>query len=76
MASDVTGKPVRVEILGDEHFRAAKPAQGLPDIAVEIVLGMFVASRRGDFAPTDPTLARIVGREATLLRQVVDAELS
>lgn len=75
MASEVTGKPVRLEVLGDEDFRAAKSAQGLPETAVEIVLDMFVASRRGDFAPTDPTLERTIGHPATLLRQVVGAEL-
>lgn len=76
MASEATGRPVHVQVLGDEEFRAAKIAHGLPEIAVEMVLGMFVASRRGDFAPTDPALQRTIGRPATMLRNAIQAELS
>ncbi len=76
IASEVTGRPIRHEVLSDEDFRAAKLAQGLPEVAVEMGLGMFVASRRGDFAPTDPTLERIVGHPATQLREAVQAALS
>lgn len=76
IASEVTGRPIRVQVVGDDDFRAAKAAQGLPEVAVGIVLGMFVASRRGDFAPADPTLERIIARPPTPLRQVVEAGLA
>jgi hypothetical protein len=34
-------------------------------------LGMFQASRRGDFASTDPTLQRLIGQPPTAIREVL-----
>lgn len=76
VVSEVTGRPIRHEVLPDEEFRAARLAQGLPGIAVEMTLGMFVASRRGDFAPADPALERVLGHPATPLRAVVEQALA
>ena len=76
VASEVTGRPIRHEVLSDEDFRAAKLTQGLPEVAVEMVLGMFVASRRGDFAPAEPVLESVLGRPATPLRTTVEQALA
>ena len=36
-----------------------------------MLLGMFLASRRGEFAATDPTLEQLLGRPAQSLRSVL-----
>ncbi len=36
-----------------------------------MLVEMFAASRRGDFGPADPTLARVLGRSATPLAEVL-----
>lgn len=46
-------------------------AAGLPAPVVELSLGMFVASRQGEFAPADPTLERLIHREPVPLRDVL-----
>jgi hypothetical protein len=38
--------------------------------------GSFAASRAGEFAATDPTLATLLGREPTTMAAVLRAELS
>jgi hypothetical protein len=41
-----------------------------------MMLGLFSASRRGDFAPADPTLTELLGRPATSIRDVLSEALS
>ncbi|WP_220201243.1 hypothetical protein [Reticulibacter mediterranei] len=38
-------------------------------------LGYFAASRQGEFANVDPTLARLIGRPPLALRNVLKATL-
>ena len=38
-------------------------------------VGLFAASRQGDFARVDPTLARLIGRPPTPLRDVLEAAI-
>jgi NAD(P)H dehydrogenase (quinone) len=48
------GRPVRRVVAGDDGFEP------------ELLLGMFRAARRGEFAVTDPTLEALLGRPAAL----------
>jgi hypothetical protein len=41
----------------------------------DMFLGLFLASRRGDFAGVDPTLARLIGRPPMPLRDVLKAAI-
>lgn len=41
-----------------------------------MMLGLFSASRRGDFAPADPMLAELLGRPATSIREHLATALS
>jgi NAD(P)H dehydrogenase (quinone) len=43
----------------------------VPGAAADMLLTMFAASRRGDFAPADPTLTRLLGRPAMPLAEVL-----
>jgi hypothetical protein len=36
-----------------------------------MLLGMFLASRRGEFAATDPTLEQLLGRPVRSIRSVL-----
>lgn len=55
IALDVLGKPVSRRLLSDEEFRAKMIARGAPKGAAKMGLGLYVASRNGEFARVDPT---------------------
>ncbi len=69
--SQLTGRTITRVVLSDEDWRAAAIERGLPPMVADFSLGMFQAARRGEFAVTDPTLERIIGRPATPARTVL-----
>jgi NAD(P)H dehydrogenase (quinone) len=58
-------------VVSDEDYVAELVAAGAPEAMAAMMPTMFAASRRGDFAPADPTLARLLGRPATPLADVL-----
>jgi uncharacterized protein YbjT (DUF2867 family) len=71
LASDAAGRTIRRVVVSDEDYVAEQVGHGVPEAAARMLLTMFAASRRGDFAPADPTLARLLGRPATPLFDVL-----
>ncbi|MBC8090343.1 MAG: NAD(P)H-binding protein [Phycisphaerae bacterium] len=71
IASDLTGRFVQRKTLLDEELRTRMAARGAPVRAAEITLGLFAASRNGEFAAVDPTLERLLGRRPTSMRDVI-----
>lgn len=39
-----------------------------------MLVGLFAASRRGEFAAVDPTLGRLIGRPPRTVRDVLEAQ--
>ncbi len=76
MASELTGREVRRVVVPDDEYRAGLVAQGVPGPQAEMLLGMFVAARQGTFTRVDPTLARLIGRPPTPVREVLKAAIS
>lgn len=72
MASELTGRTITRVVADDEDWKAAAINAGMPAPAADFLLGMYRASRRGEFAVTDPTLERILGRPATPVRTVLE----
>lgn len=71
LASEAAGRTIRRVVVSDEDFVAEQVAHGVPEAGARMFLTMFAASRRGDFAPADPTLSRLLGRPATPLSSVL-----
>lgn len=71
LASELTGRPIRRVIVPDAEYRAGLLARGVPEGAAGMLMGLFLASRRGEFARTDPTLERLLGRPAVSVRDVL-----
>jgi NAD(P)H dehydrogenase (quinone) len=71
LATEVTGRKVTRTTVPDERFREQLVGHGVPAPAADRLLGIFAASRAGEFAAVDPTLARLLGREPTSLRAVL-----
>jgi NAD(P)H dehydrogenase (quinone) len=75
LASEITGRPIRRVVISDAAYRDGMIAHGVPEAAANMLVGLFAASRQGDFAPTDPTLARLLGRSPIPLRDVLQEAL-
>ena len=75
IASEVTGRPIRRVVVSDDEFRSRLTAHGTPELAIDMQLGFYVASRQGEFARVDPMLARLIGRQPMTMRDVLQAAL-
>jgi len=71
IASELLNRPVRRQILTDEKLRTKMAALGAPDRAADMVLGLYVASRNGEFAAVDSTLERLLGRRPISVRELL-----
>ena len=76
LASELSGRPVRRVVVTDADYRAGLVSHGVPEAAADILVGMFRAARRGDFATTDLTLAGLLGRRPASLREALEPGLA
>ena len=70
--SELTGRKIRRVIADDDDWTKDLVGHGVPEHQAEMLLGMFRASRRGEFAATDPALELLLGRPAQSIRSVLD----
>lgn len=73
IASELQNKTIRRETISDAQFAEAMVARGA-ERAVSLVLGLYLASRNGEFSAVDPTLAQLLGRPPTDMREVIAAQ--
>ncbi|HTJ31913.1 MAG TPA: NAD(P)H-binding protein [Dactylosporangium sp.] len=71
LLTDLTGRTVRRVVVADEEWTASLTSHGVPAEQASMLLGMFTASRRGEFAATDPTLERLLRRRPTPVRSLL-----
>ena len=74
-ASEVLGRPIQRRVIPDEEFGARMAARGVPTGAVNMMLGMYRASRAGEFATVHPTLEQLLGRAPLTVRDMFVQEL-
>ncbi len=75
IASDLTGRTIKRVTVSDDEWRDATVAQGTPAPMADMLLGMYRAARRGDFAAVDPTLEALLGRRPQTMHDVLAAVL-
>jgi NAD(P)H dehydrogenase (quinone) len=73
IASELTGRTVKVEIMAEDEWLAAQTAHGTAEYMARFLLGFYQAARRGDFAGVDPLLAGLLGREPRTARDLLAA---
>ncbi|MCT2585857.1 hypothetical protein [Actinophytocola gossypii] len=66
---EVHGRTIERVVVDDDEWAAGLVGQGVPADRAAMLLGMFRAARRGEFATTDPTLEELIGRPATPILQ-------
>lgn len=70
--SDLTGRAITRTVLADEQWKAEVVDRGMPAPAADFTLGMFRAARNGEFAVTNPTLPRLLGRPPVSARGAIE----
>jgi hypothetical protein len=64
IASEVTGRTVKRELVGEREWLAAQIAQRTQEFVARFLLGFYQAVRQGDFAGVDPLLSGWLPRSA------------
>ena len=75
LMSELTGRAIRHRVVPDEDYRAGLLAHGAPVPVADLLLSMFEASRRDEFAAADATLPRLLERSPLTVRDVLAATL-
>jgi uncharacterized protein YbjT (DUF2867 family) len=75
LASELLNRPIRRETIEAEDLRARMTARGAPSSIVDISLGLYAASRRGEFAAVDPTLEQLLGHRTVSMRELIAEKL-
>jgi uncharacterized protein YbjT (DUF2867 family) len=73
LLSDLWDREVTRVTVSDDAWRDGLVEHGVPAAQADMLVGMFVASRAGEFAATDPTLAKLLGRTPASVRDVLAA---
>ena len=74
--SELTGRSIRRVVADDEEWTQGLIGHGVPQAQAHMLLGMFLASRREEFAVVDPTLEKLLGRPPQSIRSVLDSVVS
>ncbi|WP_327140712.1 NmrA family NAD(P)-binding protein [Nocardia sp. NBC_01327] len=69
--TDLTGRPIHRVVIDDEEWVAGLIDHGVPASQATMLLGMFHASRNGEFTTTGTALGSLLGRTPTPLRAVL-----
>jgi len=76
LASSITGRTIRRVTVTDEEYRAGLVSHGVPEEQADMLVGLFQASRKGEFAEAGPVLGELIGRPPTPLRDVLREALA
>jgi len=76
IASELTGREITRLTVSDEEWGAALISHGVPESRADMFMGLFAASRKGEFAKVDPTLERLLGRLPLSMRDALAARIS
>ena len=76
LASELTGRKIRRVVVSEEKYRESLGAKGMPVGMINSSLGIFRASRAGDFSKAGPALENLIGRKPQTIRDVLQATLS
>lgn len=69
--SRITGRQIRRVIADDDEWCAGLVAHGVPEGQAQTLLGMFHASRQGEFDVVDPALEKLLGHPPTTLETLL-----
>jgi len=71
IASELTGREIGFETIGEERWVAAQVAAGQEEFTARLLLGMYRAAHDGFFAGVDPLLGELLGRAPQTVHDVL-----
>ena len=71
IAAELLDRPVQRKVIEDQELRALLAARGAPDSVATIALGLYTASRKGEFSAVDGTLGELLGRRPIDMRTLL-----
>jgi hypothetical protein len=63
IASERTGRTIKLAVTGQDEWVAAQVAAGQQEVMARLLLGMYEAAREGFFSGVAPLLGTLLGRE-------------
>ncbi|MDP9124452.1 MAG: SDR family oxidoreductase [Pseudomonadota bacterium] len=69
--SALCGRSMTRVVVNDQDFEASLVHYGVPNTVVPVIMGLYFASRAGEFAKVDPTLESILERPSTSMRDLL-----
>ena len=75
IASELLNRSIRRQTIEDAELRAKMVACGTPKPVVDIALGLYAASRDGEFATVDPALEQLLGRRPANARDMLATKI-
>ncbi len=76
VASELLGRPVAREAVTDEEYRMGLISHGIPEVMASALGTLYIASRALEFTVVDPALGRLLGRDPTAMKDVLNKFLS
>ncbi|WP_379138735.1 SDR family oxidoreductase [Paenibacillus sp. sgz500958] len=74
ICSELTGRSIRRIVVPDDEYRADLVARGVPEVRADMLLGLFRASRAGEFSNADPImLDQLIGHPPLTFRDYLKA---
>lgn len=72
VVTELTGRAIRRVVADDAEWTSTMTGHGVPADQANLLLGMFQAARRGEFAASGPGLENLLQRPATPLRSMLE----
>lgn len=73
--TELTGRTIRRIVADDDEFVDGLSGR-VPEHQAQMLLGLFLAARRGEFAATDPALEELLGRPPQSMRSVLEVTVA
>lgn len=70
--TEISGRTIHRIVTDDDEWTAGLTGHGVPAQQANMMLGVFHAARRGEFAITGPTLGNLLGRAAIPVRSFLE----
>ncbi|NUU79007.1 SDR family oxidoreductase [Paenibacillus xylanilyticus] len=76
IASELSGRPIQRVFVSDDQYRDTLVSHGVPEAQANMLLGIFRASREGEFAHIDPTLTNLLHRSPLSVHDILKASIA
>jgi uncharacterized protein YbjT (DUF2867 family) len=73
IASEISGREIGLEVIGEDAWIAVQVAAGQQEFIARLMASMYQAAHDGFFAGIDPLLGELLGRESRTVRDLLSS---